>query len=200
MDRGRAGADLRRDMRSLLSFKVLASVAALSLFAAVGGWGTYSAFTDTTQSSGSTFSSGTVHITDDDAGSALFALTGLVPGVQALKCINVTNAGDVAFSNVALSAATSGALAGALQVTIDKGTGATGGAASSCANFTSTVTGLVSGLLNALPTSASPADDSSSWAVGATRSYRVTVKLDPLAASTYQGKTASLDLTWTAGS
>ena len=59
---------------------------------------------------------------------------------------------------------------------------------------------MVSGLLNALPASASPFDDGSSWAVGATRSYRVTVKLDPAAASTYQGKTASLDLTWTASS
>ena len=88
-----------------LSLKVLASIAALSLFGAVGAWGTYSAFTDTTQSSGSTFSSGTVHITDDDAGSAMFALTGMVPGSQAIKCINVTNSGDVAFSNVALSAA-----------------------------------------------------------------------------------------------
>jgi predicted ribosomally synthesized peptide with SipW-like signal peptide len=187
-------------MPRTLSLKLLASLAALSLFGAVGAWGTYSAFTDTTQSSGSTFSSGTVHITDDDAGSALFALTGLIPGATATKCINVTNAGDVPFSNVALGAATSGALAGALQVTIDKGTGATGGAASSCTNFTPTVTGWVSALLNALPTGASPQDDASAWAVGATRSYRVTVKLDPLAASSFQGKTASLDLTWTASS
>jgi predicted ribosomally synthesized peptide with SipW-like signal peptide len=183
-----------------LSLRVLASIAALSLFGAIGVWGTYSAFTDTTQSSGSTFSSGTVHITDDDAGSAMFALTGMVPGTTSAKCINVTNAGDVPFSSVALSAASSGALAGALQVTIDKGTGATGGASSSCASFSSTATGVVSGLLNALPTSAAPFDDSSSWAVSAVRSYRVTVKLDPLASGTYQGKTASLDLTWTASS
>lgn len=187
-------------MARTLSLKVLASIAALSLFGAVGAWGTYSAFTDTTQSSGSTFSSGTVHITDDDAGSAMFALTGMVPGVQAIKCINVTNGGDVPFANVALSAATSGALAGALQVTIDKGTGATGGAASSCGSFVSSAAGIVSGLLNALPTGAAPFDDSSAWAVGATRSYRVAVKLDPLAAGTLQGKTASLDLTWTASS
>jgi predicted ribosomally synthesized peptide with SipW-like signal peptide len=183
-----------------LSLRVLASIAALSLFGAIGALGTYSVFTDTTDSSGSTFSSGTVHITDDDAGSAMFALTGMVPGTQAIKCINVTNAGDVPFSNVALSAAGSGALAGALQVTIDKGTGATGGAGSSCTNFSATSTGVVSGLLDALPTGVAPFDDGSSWAVGATRSYRVTVQLDPLAASSFQGKTASLDLTWMASS
>ena len=187
-------------MPRTLSLKVLASVAALSLFAAVGAWGTYSAFTDTTDASGSTFSSGTVHITDDDAGSAMFTLSGLVPGASATKCINVTNSGDVPFSNVALSAASSGALAGALQVTIDKGSGATGGASSSCTSFSVSTAALVSGLLNALPSAASPADDSSSWAVGATRSYRVTVKLDAQAASSFQGKTASLDLTWTASS
>jgi hypothetical protein len=142
----------------------------------------------------------TVHITDDDAGTALFALSGLIPGATAVKCINVTNAGDVPFSNVALSAATSGQLAGALQLTIDKGTGATGGASSSCANFAQTTAGVVSGLLNALPSAGSPQNDGSAWNAGDTRSFRVTVKLDPLAANSFQGKTASLDLTWTASS
>jgi hypothetical protein len=56
---------------------VLASIAALSDFGAVGAWRTCSAFTATT---GTTFSSGTVNITDDDAGSTLFSLTGLVLG------------------------------------------------------------------------------------------------------------------------
>jgi Camelysin metallo-endopeptidase len=183
-------------MSRILSLKVLASIAALSVFGAVGAWGTYSAFTDTTGSTGSTFSSGTVHITDDDAGSALFALTGMVPGVSSVKCINVTNAGDVPFSNVALSAATSGTLAGALQVTIDKGTGATGGAS----NFVQGTAGIVSGLLSALPSAGAPQNDAAAWNAGDTRSYRVTVKLDPLAANSFQGKTASLDLTWTASS
>ena len=187
-------------MSRILSLKVLASIASLSVFGAVGAWGTYSAFTDTTGTTGSTFSSGTVRIADDDAGSALFGLTGLIPGVSATKCINVTNAGDVPFSNVALGATATGALAGALQVTIDKGTGATGGAANSCANFAQGTAGLVTGLLNALPTVAAPHDDASAWNAGVTRSYRVTVKLDPAAANTFQGKTAGLDLTWTASS
>jgi Camelysin metallo-endopeptidase len=187
-------------MSRILSLRLLASIAALSVFGGAGAWGTYSAFTDTTGTSGSTFSSGTVRITDDDAGSSLFGLTGLVPGVSATKCVNVTNAGDVPFTNVALSAATTGTLAGALAVTIDKGTGATGGAAGSCASFVQTAAGLVSGLLNALPSAGSPQDDSTAWNPGDTRSYRVTVKLDPLAGNTFQGKTAGLDLTWTASS
>lgn len=187
-------------MSRILSLRLLASVAALSTFGAVGAWGTYSAFTDTTGSTGSTFSSGTVRITDDDAGTALFSLTSLIPGATAVKCVNVTNAGDVPFSNVALSASASGPLGAALQVTIDKGTGAAGGAAGSCTSFASGVTGLVSGLLNALPTAGSPQNDSSTWNPGDTRSYRVTVKLDPLAANAFQGKTAGLDLTWTASS
>jgi hypothetical protein len=187
-------------MFAKLSTKVLASIAALSTFGAAGAWGTYSSFTDTTSASGSTFSSGTVHITNDSAGSTLFSLTGLVPGSSAIKCINVTNSGDVPFHDVTLAATAAGALAGAINVTIDKGTGATGGAAGSCTNFAQTTAGFVTGLLNALPTSASPADDPSTWAVNETRSYRFTVRLDPLAAGTFQGKTASLDLTWTASS
>jgi hypothetical protein len=187
-------------MSRILSLRVLASIAALSLFGAVGAWGTYSAFTDTTGTSGSTFSAGTVKITNDTAGSTLFSLTGLIPGFSLSKCINVTNAGDVPFSNVALSASATGVLGAALSVTIDKGTGATGGASSSCANFNQTSAGIVSGLLNALPTLAAPQNDNSTFNAGDTKSYRVTVKLDPLATNTYQGKTASLDLTWTASS
>lgn len=187
-------------MSRILSLKVLASVAALSAFGAVGAWGTYSAFTGTTNATGSTFSSGTVRITDDDAGNAMFTLSGLVPGSTASRCVNVANAGDVPFSNVALSAAATGALAPALAVTIDKGTSATGGAASSCTGFSATTAGFVTATLDALPTSAAPKDDASAWNVGDTRSYRITVKLDPQAANTYQGKTAGLDLTWTASS
>jgi hypothetical protein len=187
-------------MFAKLSTKVLASIAALSTFGAAGAWGTYSAFTDTTSASGSTFSSGTVHVTNDAAGSTLFALTGLVPGSTSVKCINVTNSGDVPFHDVTLAATAAGALGAALNVTIDKGTGAAGGASGSCTSFVQGTAGFVSGLLNALPTSAAPADDPSTWAVGEVRSYRVTVRLDPLAASTFQGKTASLDLTWTASS
>jgi hypothetical protein len=187
-------------MSRILSLRVLVSIAVLSLFGAVGAWGTYSAFTDTTGSTGSTFSAGTVKITSDIAGNALFSLTGLIPGLTSAKCINVTNAGDVPFSNVALSAAGTGALAGALTVTIDKGTGATGGAGSSCTGFVQGTAGIVTGLLNALPSAASPQNDASTWNAGDTRSYRVTVKVDPLAANTFQGKTAGLDLTWTASS
>jgi hypothetical protein len=191
---------LKGAMLSTLSSKVTASVAALSLFGAVGAWGTYSAFTDTTGTSGSTFSSGTVHITNDSAGSTLFSLTGLIPGSTSSKCINVTNSGDTPFTHVALSAASTGTLAGALNVSIDKGTGATGGGGLSCVGFAVGTSNFVSGLLNALPSAGSPQDDATAWAVGETRSYRVTVKLDPLAANTFQGKTASLDLTWTASS
>jgi predicted ribosomally synthesized peptide with SipW-like signal peptide len=187
-------------MPRILAPKLLATIAALSAFGAVGAWGTYSAFTDTTQATGSTFSSGTLHITDDDANSAMFTLTGLIPGVSTTRCINVTNAGDLPFANVALSASTSGTLAPALQVTIDRGTSATGGSGASCTGYVSVAAGIVTSTLDALPTLGSPYNDASAWAVGGTRTYRVTVKLDPLAANSYQGKTAGLDLTWTASS
>jgi hypothetical protein len=188
------------EMFAKLSTKVLASIAALSTFGAAGAWGTYSSFTDTTSASGSTFSSGTVHITNDASGSTMFTMTGMVPGTTATKCINVTNSGDVPFHDATLAATASGALGAAINVTIDKGTGATGGSSGSCANFNQVTAGFVSGLLNALPSAASPADDPSTWAVAEVRSYRVRVTLDPAAASTFQGKTASLDLTWTASS
>jgi hypothetical protein len=184
-------------IKQLLTARVLASVAAVASFGAFGAYGTYSAFTSTTQASGSEFAAGTVSITDDDAGNKLFQLTGMVPGTTETKCINVKNAGDVPFADVKLDVAATGDLAPALKVSVDRGSAATGGSALSCTNFVQSAGNIVNGLLSVL-TGNSPISDASGWTANATKSYRVTVTLDPLAGALYQGKTAQLNLTWTA--
>lgn len=184
-------------IKQLLTARVLASVAAVSTFGAFGAYGTYSAFTDTTDASGSDFAAGTVKITDDDAGTKLFSMTGMIPGVSNTKCINVTNAGDVPFADVKLAANATGALAPALKIAVDRGTAATGGASSSCTGFNLVSGNIVSGLLDVL-TGAAPVADTTGWTPGATKSYKVTVSLDAAAGALFQGKTAQLALTWTA--
>lgn len=185
------------DRKKPIARRVLASIAALCAFGAFGLAGTWSAFTDTTQADGSHFVAGTVDITNDSAGTALFDLTGLVPGMATTRCINVTNDGDVPFANVQLTGTASGALAPALRLTVDRGSGATGGASASCTSFTASTAGLIDTTLSALG-GLTPGDDTSGWAAGASKSYRVTVTLDANAAGTYQGESADLTLTWTA--
>lgn len=56
----------------------------------------YAAFTATTENTGNTWQAGTVALSDNDAGSALFTATGLVPGSTGERCIEVFYTGDVA--------------------------------------------------------------------------------------------------------
>lgn len=50
----------------------------------------YAAFSGQTRNSGNEWSTGSVALTDDDAGSARFSVTKMVPGDTATKCITVT--------------------------------------------------------------------------------------------------------------
>ena len=140
-------------MRRSTTFRLAASAAALSVIVGAGAYGTYSAFTDTTDNTGNTFAAGTIDITDDDAGTAMFTLTGMLPGSTATRCINVSNVGTSPFANVALSGAVGGTgLATALTVVVDRGTGAGGGATFSCTGFASVTANIVTGALSAFPT------------------------------------------------
>jgi hypothetical protein len=75
--------------------KVLSSalvVAALGSIAALGVFGLFSA---TTQNSGNEISTGTVALTDNDAGSALLNVTGAKPGDSWTRCIKVSYNGSL---------------------------------------------------------------------------------------------------------
>jgi predicted ribosomally synthesized peptide with SipW-like signal peptide len=188
-------------MRRSTTFRLAASAAALSVIVGAGAYGTYSAFTDTTDNTGNTFAAGTIDITDDDAGTAMFTLTGMLPGSTATRCINVSNVGTSPFANVALSGAVGGTgLATALTAVVDRGTGAGGGATFSCTGFASVTANIVTGALSAFPTVAAPVNDAVGWAPAAVKSYRFTVTLPSTASQTAQGQTATLAVTWTASS
>ena len=55
----------------------------------------YAAFTDTTDNSGNSWAAGTVTITDDDEGRAMFAATNLAPGSSGSEEITVTYEGTL---------------------------------------------------------------------------------------------------------
>ena len=183
------------------SGRVVVSAVAVAAILGAGAYGTYSAFTDTTTNDGNTFAAGTIDITDDDAGNAMFTVGAMKPGDSVTRCINVSNAGSLPFSNVALSGTVGGTgLATALQVVVDRGTGATGGATSSCTNFAQVTAGIVSGALSAFPTTGAPVNDTPGWTPSAVKSYRFTVTLPTSAPDTAQGANATLSVSWQASS
>jgi hypothetical protein len=167
---------------------------------------TSAAFTATTSNPSSSWATGSVAISDDDASAALFTATGLVPGSTGTKCIVVTYSGTIAAAGVKLYAASSvdsSNLAQYVNLTIEEGTGGTfaGGCGSfvlgtnvytgTLANFNTTKTSYLSGGVG-------------TWApTGATQTkvYKFTYTLNAATPSTgFQGVTASTVFQWEAQS
>jgi len=82
------------------------------------------AFKATTSNAGNNWAAGTVELSDDDGGAALFAEPNLVPDRTGTKCIVVTYTGSTA-AKVRLSAKITGGhdLGQYLDLTVSRGTG-----------------------------------------------------------------------------
>lgn len=94
----------------------------------------YAAFSDTTDNPGNNWEAGSVAISDDDEGSALFAAAGLTPGATGERCITTTYIGSLA-AEVRLygsDAASTDELDEHINLTITSGTG---GSYNSCEDF-----------------------------------------------------------------
>ncbi|MEX0825704.1 MAG: hypothetical protein WD184_02950 [Acidimicrobiia bacterium] len=181
--------------------KILAAVLAVAGASFVTVRATAAAFSDQTDSAANQFAAGTVQLSDNDAGSALFDGSSLfVPGDSVVGCIEVTYSGSVD-AGVRLFGATTGGdgLEAYLDVTIERGTG-------DCTTFgTATeVWGATDGdLAEFLAAAFSYASGVDSWApVGGgaddTVPYRITVtQQDDNAA---QGLSSMVSFTWEAQS
>ncbi len=109
---------MSRGRKTLLSLLLVGSIGV------VAGVGTYSAFSATTVNSGNTFDAGSVSISDNDAGSAMYNIANATPLAPVVRCIQVTYTGSLA-ANVHLYASAVGAIGPFVDLTIDKGTGST---------------------------------------------------------------------------
>jgi predicted ribosomally synthesized peptide with SipW-like signal peptide len=135
--------------------RILLTIVALGVVAAAAGVGSYAAFSSQTSNGGNSFASGTVVLTDDDAGGAMLSMSNAKPGDTVSGCIKVTYSGSLA-ANVHLYASQTGSLGQYLNLTVTRGTGAT---FASCAGFTADTTNylgsgagvIYSGTLQAYP-------------------------------------------------
>lgn len=180
----------------------IAVPAALVASGVVVSTASYSAFSATTVNPTSNWTAGSVALTDDDNGTALFNATGLKPGSTGSNCIAVTSTGTLP-STVKLygsaAAATKG-LDGQITLTVEQGTG---GGFGTCTGFVpASSNGTVySGLLSGF-TASNYASGLGTWAptgtASETRVYRFTYTLSSTAPNTVQGGTAALGFTWEA--
>lgn len=163
----------------------------------------YAAFLGATSNSGNSWTAGRVTLSDDDAGQAMFDVSGLTPGSStgSPHCITVTYNGDVPASVKLYSSDVAGDLAQYINLTVEQGTG---GSFASCAGFTPdpTVNPVFTGTLQAFGT----AHHDFATGVGtftpstspASKVYRFSYNPDSGTASTAQGQSATATFTWEA--
>lgn len=175
------------------------------LLSAVLVWqSSYAAFSATTSNATNNWTAGTVTLTDDDLGVAMFTATGLKPGSTGTHCIAVTSTGSLpsAVKLYGTNPATTNALSASLNLTVTQGTGAT---FANCTGFTplASGSGVYSGTLAAFAAADTNfATGSGNWAptgsASETRVFQFTYTLDPAAPNSTQGGTASIGFTWEA--
>lgn len=188
----------RRSSRLATAIALPAAVVAAGLIVSTSS---YAAFSSTTSNEGSSWTAGSVQLTDDDAGRALFSVPNAKPGDSGTNCIAVTSTGSLA-SDVRLYAAdarTTAGLSDQLVLTVEQGTG---GGYGTCAGFAAQSTvfdGRLSGFTGA---HSSFATGAATWSptgtASETRTFRITWKLADDAPNSAQGGTATTSFVWEA--
>jgi hypothetical protein len=165
----------------------------------------YAAFSSTTSNPTSNWTSGTVALTDDDGGTALFTASALKPGATGTKCIVVTSSGNLA-SAVKLYAttySTTNALSSYVNLVVDEGTGGTFASSgpSSCTGFASGGNDFT-GTLATFSAKTSFATGVSAWAPtgsgSESKTFRISYTIDAATPNSAQGGTAAVGFTWEA--
>ncbi|HEY8301850.1 MAG TPA: hypothetical protein VIG48_08120 [Jatrophihabitans sp.] len=167
----------------------------------------YSAFSATTTNPTDNWAAGSVALTDDDSGSALFTVANMKPGATGTKCIVVTSnaslASTVKLYATAGSFAQTKTLADNISLTVTQG--ASTGA--NCAGFAADTgaTNTTTGSLTAFSTSFTAFSSGfGTWAPaagnGVQKTYQITYTLNnagtQAATDAMQGGTAQIGFTW----
>lgn len=186
---------------------VLAVVAGLVASAAIIWHASFAAFTATTDNPNNQWSSGTVTLTDNDSGTAMFSASNLKPGSTGSSCITVSYNGSLAAAvklyiapgGLTHSAGSSPYLSDYLTITVEEGSGSPG--FGDCTGFTASAT-IISGqhLTQIASTNTNFSNGAGTWAPSgaATKVYRFTYTLDASAPNTVAGQTETATFTWEA--
>lgn len=191
------GRTSRRVPYTAIGVTVGSAAAALSVLAVSSA-----AFTDTTENTGNTWAAAKVELVDDDSDSAMFEVTGMLPGETVEHCIEVSYTGTTyEVTPIKLYAAETSNVenfASHLDVTVQEGTGATFDPA--CTDFTATGT-----IINNQPLSTITSTNTDfASGVGAFKptsgktkvAYKFTITLGADTPDSAQGDSAGATFTW----
>lgn len=121
------------------SRRVLLTLLVVGLLGGVAVVGTLSAFSSTTSNSDNSFAAGTVVLADNDSGGVLYSVSNQKPGVDTVKCIELTYTGSLDADVKLYTPSSVNASAQYINLTIEKGTSDTS-TFPNCGTFTSEAT------------------------------------------------------------
>lgn len=176
--------------RRNLAIVAVAALTALALVFFMISSVTSAAWTDTTRNDDNSWATGTVSLTDDDLGAAMFTVTDMVPGDEVDNSITVTNGSSVPLDvrlygeNLTATVFELENLAEYLNVTIGTTEGGDEVYTGTLAGFAATHAAFGSGtaVIN--------------MAAAGTQTYYVWVQLDPATPDSFQGASAGIDFVW----
>ena len=119
------------------SRKMLVTALVVGLVATLAAVGTWSAFSSQTSNGGKSFAAGTVYLSDNDAGSAMYSVTNRKPGQQVEQCIKVTYTGSLDATVKLYTTSSIGSLGSYIDLTVEKGTSSGSPTFPACGTFTS---------------------------------------------------------------
>lgn len=198
---------MRPSFRAATIAKWAALPAALLVSGVLVSQASYSAFNATTSNAGNNWASGSLALTNDAAGTALFTASNIKPGDAGSKCITVSSTATVA-STLKLYAAnySKGAKSLGDRINVTVTSGSFPGAApanGACTGFTTGSVAVATTSLTsfaAASTSYATGADSFALAAGGTRTYKIDWTFvtagSPAADNPYQGDTTSIGFTW----
>jgi len=160
--------------------KVLRTLVVLGLLGGLAAVGAFSAFSSQTNNPNNSISSGTVQLSDNDAGSSLYQITNAKPNNPDASCIRVLYTGSLPADVRMWGSTTAGALNPYVNVKVESGTQASP-SFDDCTGFNAQQTlynGDLSGLANDWNSGYADNPGDGSWDNGDARVYRVTVSLD----------------------
>jgi hypothetical protein len=177
--------------------KALGTVLVVGVLGSVSAAGVFGAFSATTQNAGNEISTGTVNLTDNDLGSAMFQVNNAEPGHTWTKCIKVTYTGSLDADVKNYLRSTPGPLSPYMSLKLERGT-QPAGAFPECTGFTAAPENPVvyddAFTATSMPRSSAtaisePPVGKAFWQQGDTLALRMTLTLSPTMPDTVQGAT-----------